>query len=182
MLRLLGDNGRCFAFDTRAQGYGRGEGVGAVLVKSLSKALEDGDNIRAVIRNTAVNQDGRTLGITMPNSGAQKSMMWKAYADVGLDPSETNYIEAHGTGTEVGDAAEAEAITSVFTKGRKTADPLVVGSIKSNIGHTESMAGLAGLIKTVLMLEKGKIVPNYDFKQLSKRLPVSGTPIQVRYI
>ena len=176
--RLLGESGRCFAFDDRAQGYGRGEGVGAVIIKPLSKALEDGDSIRAVIRNTAVNQDGRTSGITMPNGSAQEALIQKAYTEAGLDPKTTGYVEAHGTGTAVGDAVEAEAIAAVFSKGRQSDSPVMVGSIKTNIGHTEGTAGMAGLIKTTLMLEKGKILPNYDFKKLSDRMPETVSHIQ----
>ena len=115
----------------------------------------------------------------MLSCGAQQSMMRKAYENAGLSPGETDYVEAHGTGTEVGDAIEAEAIASVFSRGRDIGKPLIVGSIKTNIGHTESTAGLAGLIKTILMLEKSKILPNHDFKQLSKRLPVHNGQIQV---
>lgn len=178
----MGDTGRCFTFDERAQGYGRGEGVAAVIVKRLSKALDDGDCIRAVIRNTVVNQDGKTQGITMPSGSAQKSMMRKAYAEVGLDPGETSYVEAHGTGTEVGDAIEAEAIASIFTESRGTGHPVIVGSIKTNIGHTESTAGLAGLIKAVLMLEKGVIVPNYDFQQMSHRFSINDQQLEVREV
>ena len=126
-----------------------------------------------------VNQDGRTQGITMPNSSAQKSMMRKAYEDAALDPGATSYVEAHGTGTEVGDAVEAEAITSVFLGSRKAKESIFVGSIKTNIGHTESTAGLAGLIKTVLMLEKNKITPNHDFQHLSKQLPAKNGQIKV---
>ena len=179
---MLGDTGRCFTFDDRAEGYGRGEGVGAVIIKSLSKALEDGDSIRAVIRNTAVNQDGRTQGITMPNGSAQEALMYKTYAEAGLDPNATSYVEAHGTGTEVGDAIEAGAIASVFSKGRQSGKPVIVGSIKTNIGHTEGTAGIAGLVKTVLMLEKGKILPNYDFKKLSDRIPIGDSLIKVFWL
>ena len=173
ILRLLGDAGRCFAFDDRAQGYGRGEGLGTVVIKSLSKAIGDGDNIRAIIRNTTVNQDGKTQGITMPSRTAQEAMMLKAYADAGLDPQETSYVEAHGTGTEAGDAIEAAAIATVFSKGRDLHNPIIVGTVKTNIGHTEATAGIAGLIKTVLMLEKGMIPSNHDLKSLSSRIPIS---------
>ena len=176
---MLGDDGRCYTFDDRAQGYGRGEGVGAVLVKPLAKALKDRDNIRAVIRNTVVNQDGHTQGITMPNRSAQEAMIRKAYSDAGLDPTMTSYVEAHGTGTEVGDTVEAGAIASIFSDGRNNDDPIIVGSIKTNIGHTEGTAGMAGLIKTVLMLEKGAIPPNHDFKKLSARIPFENWNIQV---
>lgn len=180
--RLLGDAGRCFTFDDRAQGYGRGEGFGTVVLKSLSKALRDGDNVRAIIRNTAVNQDGKTQGITTPSRSAQEAMMYRVYTSAGLDPRETSYVEAHGTGTEVGDAIEAAAIATVFSKGRDQHNPIIVGSIKTNIGHTESTAGIAGIIKAVLMLEKGMILPNHDFEKPSSRIPFSNWPLKVTLI
>ena len=179
---MLGEAGRCFSFDDRAQGYGRGEGLGAIVLKPLSKALQDGDNIRAIIRNTAVNQDGKTQGITVPSRSAQEAMMYRAYAGAGLDPRETSYVEAHGTGTEVGDAIEAAAIATVFSKGRDRSNPLFVGSIKTNIGHTESTAGIAALIKTILMLEKGMILPNHDFEKLSSRIPMNDWNLKVIWV
>lgn len=179
---MLGDAGRCFSFDDRAQGYGRGEGLGAVVLKPLSKALQDGDNIRSIIRNTAVNQDGKTQGITVPSRSAQEAMIYRAYAGAGLDPRETSYVEAHGTGTKVGDVIEAAAIAAVFSEGRDRDNPVFVGSIKSNIGHTESTAGLAGLIKTILMLERGMILPNHDFEKLSSRIPISERHLKVMSI
>ena len=118
----------------------------------------------------------------MPNGSAQEAVMHKAYAEAGLDPNKTSYVEAHGTGTEVGDAIEAGAIASVFSKGRQSGKPVIVGSIKTNIGHTESTAGIAGLVKTILMLEKDKILPNYDFKKLSARIPIGDSHIKVCWL
>ena len=177
--RLLGDTGRCFTFDNRAEGYGRGEGIGTVVLKSLAKALKDGDNIRAIIRNTAVNQDGKTQSITTPSRTSQQDMIFGVYARAGLDPRETSYVEAHGTGTDMGDAIEAAAIDAVFSNGRDLHNPILVGSIKTNIGHTESTAGIAGIIKAVLMLEKGMILPNHGFEKSSSRIPFNNWHIKV---
>ncbi|PQE27778.1 polyketide synthase protein [Rutstroemia sp. NJR-2017a BVV2] len=143
-------------------GYGRGEGVVSVVLKRLDDALQSGDHIRAIIRNTGVNQDGKTNGITMPSSEAQKSLQKSIYDSSGIHPHQVQFVEAHGTGTLAGDTAEIGAIASVFCDPRRP-DTLVVGSIKSNIGHLESSSGLAGLVKTVLAIEKGLIPPNADF-------------------
>lgn len=177
--RFLEPSGRCFSFDDRANGYGRGEGIEAVVLKPLVDALANEDPIRAVIRNSAVNQDGKTQGLTMPNGLAQENMMRKAYGDAELDPRESGYIEAHGTGTEVGDAIEAEAIVNVLGRGRTFESPIIVGSIKANVEHTESVAGIAGFLKTVLALEKGMIPPNHDFEKLSKRIEFENLHLKV---
>lgn len=161
--RFLSDDGRCYAFDSRGSGYGRGEGTASIIVKPLRDALAAGDPIRAVIRNTVVNQDGRTAGMTMPSSEAQISMIRTAYAEARLDPCHTSYVEAHGTGTKVGDPIEANAIAAVLAESRDVSCPLIVGSVKTNIGHLESASGLAGLIKAVLCLETGMIPPNTKF-------------------
>lgn len=163
-MHMLDDSGRSYAFDARGAGYGRGEGVTAVVLKRLDDALEAGDNVRAVIRSTAVNQDGKTKGITLPSHKVQEALQRKAYRLAGLDPCTVQYIEAHGTGTTAGDLAELQGIAQVFGKDRAPEDSICVGSIKSNIGHLESSSGLAGLIKTVLMLERRYILPNADFQ------------------
>lgn len=164
-LYMLNDNGRSYPFDARGAGYGRGEGVTAVVLKRLDDALDAGDSIRAVIRNTAVNHDGKTNGITLPSSKAQEVLQKKSYQQAGLDPCAVQYMEAHGTGTVAGDVAELKGIFQAFGKNRAPSNPLYVGSIKSNIGHLESSSGLAGLIKTVLMLERGCLLPNADFQK-----------------
>ncbi|KAL5349231.1 hypothetical protein ACLOAV_005519 [Pseudogymnoascus australis] len=172
-MSLLSPHGRCYAFDSRANGFGRGEGIAALILKPLDQALRDGDAIRAVIQGSGVVQDGHTAGITMPSSEAQINMINKVYEQAGLNPSDTPYVEAHGTGTAVGDKIEAGALRDTFCKdstGRTT--PLLVGSVKSNIGHTESVAGLAGVIKAVLMLEKGLIPPNPTFIKPSDSIPL----------
>lgn len=142
-----------------------------IVLKRLSKAIEDGDMIRAVIRGTAANQDGRTPSISQPSATAQAALIRKAYESLGLDFDSTGYFEAHGTGTAVGDPIEARGISLAFS-GRRSADtPLHVGSVKANIGHLEPSAGIAGLIKSVLMLERGIIPPNALLKNLNPRIP-----------
>ena len=142
------------------------------MIKPLKDALEAGDNIRAVIRNSGANQDGRTAGITMPSQQAQKDLMHSVYSSAGIDPSETRYVSAHGTGTAIGDPIEAGAIASVFASGRSPEEPLIVGSVKTNIGHTEAASGLASLIKTVFVLESGIIPPNMNFEKANEQIPL----------
>ena len=178
---MLNTTGRSYPFDSRGSGYGRGEGVTTVLLKRLDDALREGDCIRAIIRNTAVNQDGKTNGITLPSQSAQESLQKSIYQSVGLDPGHTCYVEAHGTGTEAGDLAELQGISNVFCKATHRSSTLYVGSIKSNIGHLESSSGLAGLIKTVLVLEKGYIPPNADFRTIKPNLKLKDWKLRVFY-
>jgi emericellamide synthase (highly reducing iterative type I polyketide synthase) len=161
-LSMFSDEGRCFSFDSRASGYGRGEGCTGVVLKPLSTALADGDNIRAVIPNSAVTQDGRTPGLTVPSAEAQTEAIFRAYRLVSGTP-QADYVEAHGTGTKVGDPIEAGAIAEAFKQDGHSGEKLPIGSVKANIGHTEAAAGLAGLIKAVLMLEHGAIPPQANF-------------------
>ncbi|KAI1080984.1 hypothetical protein F5B20DRAFT_588940 [Whalleya microplaca] len=158
-LNFLSPDSQCYSFDERANGYSRGEGVGVIVLKRLSKALENGDIIRAVIRGTAVNQDGRTPSISQPSSTAQAALIRKAYEKVGFDFHSTGYFEAHGTGTSLGDPIEAKGISLAFSEHRNLDNPLFVGSVKANIGHLEGTAGIAGLIKIILMLERAKVPP-----------------------
>ncbi|XHG07953.1 hypothetical protein AWENTII_011083 [Aspergillus wentii] len=178
-MQFLSTHGRCHSFDSRGTGYGRGEGVAAVILKPLNAALRDGDTIRSVIRGCAITSDGRTPGITMPCSDRQIDTIRLAYKAAGLDPRETAYVEAHGTGTKVGDKAEAEAFARTFCEGRQKADGLYVGSVKSNLGHLENTSGLPALIKLVLMLERGVIVPNPTFKFRREDLDLEGRGICV---
>lgn len=143
-----------------------------MVLKRVSDAIRDNDTIRAVIRNTASNQDGKSPGITQPTKSAQVDLIRQAYESVGLDPSSTRYFEAHGTGTPVGDPIEAGAISSVFTKYRSPKDPMYIGALKSNIGHLEGAAGIAGLLKSVFVLERGIIPPNCWFEKPNPRIPV----------
>ena len=163
---MVGADGRCYAWDKRAQGYGRGEGVAALILKSLDAAIKDGDHIQAVIRDVGLNQDGKTTTITSPSTAAQVKLIENCYQRAGLDLSETGYVEAHMTGTKTGDVAEAEALAKTFGKSRAR-DPIPVGSVKTNIGHTEPVSGLAAIIKTAFALKYGQIAPNANFRELN---------------
>ncbi|KAF4440056.1 putative polyketide synthase [Fusarium austroafricanum] len=179
LLGFLSPDGRSYAFDHRAKGYARGEGIATIVLKPLDKAIRDGDPIRAVIRGTGVNSDGRTAGITLPNGDAQEALIREVYANAGLDPAETGYFEAHGTGTQAGDPMEAGAIHRVFTADCHRSSPLLLGSIKTNIGHLEGASGLAGVVKAVLCLEKGQIPPNMNFEKPNERLDLEAWNIKV---
>ncbi|CAG7934385.1 unnamed protein product [Penicillium olsonii] len=158
-LGVLSDDNRCFTFDERANGYGRGEGVGALIIKPVEDAIRDGDTIRAVIRATRSNQDGWTPGITHPSRDAQLTLIEDSYREANLDTAVTRYFEAHGTGTKTGDPIETRAIGALFRPHRSSEDPLYLGSVKTNIGHLEGGSGIAGVIKVVLSLENGIIPP-----------------------
>src|SRR5215468_672162 len=176
---MLSPEGRCKAFDAAADGFVRGEGAGMVLLKRLSRALEDGDPVQGVIIGTALNQDGHTNGISLPSSEAQAQLVRDACADAGVEPSRVGFIEAHGTGTAVGDPIEAHALAEALCTDRPTAAPLLIGSVKTNLGHLETAAGVAGLVKAVLVLKHGQVPanlhftapnPNIDFKRLKLRV------------
>lgn len=168
---LLGAQGRSFSFDARAEGYARGEGVGTVILKPLSAAVRDGDTIRAVIRESGVNQDGRTPGITVPSSNAQERLIREVYWRAGLDMEQTRFVEAHGTGTSTGDPIEAEALSRAFKCRRD--GPLYVGAVKSTIGHLEGGSGIASIIKSVLVLESGIIPANHGLQEVNPKIPVN---------
>ena len=146
----------------------------------MEDALEAKDPIRAVIRNSGINQDGRTSGITNPNQEAQQNLIRSIYRAIDLKPQHVGYLEAHGTGTVVGDVAETKAISEVFGIPEGRNHPLYLGSVKSNIGHLESASGIAGLIKAILILEKGWIPPSINLKNLKKELNFNNTAIEVR--
>ncbi|MFF4508852.1 acyltransferase domain-containing protein [Streptomyces sp. NPDC001401] len=156
----LAPDGRCKPFSAAADGIGRGEGCAVVLLKRLSDAERDGDRILAVIRATAVNSDGRSNGLLAPNPTSQQALLATAYARAGLDPSGVDYVEAHGTGTPLGDPIEAGALGAVLAAGRDPDQPLLLGSVKGNLGHLESAAGVAGLVKTVLALHHDVVPPS----------------------
>ncbi|PNP44248.1 hypothetical protein TGAMA5MH_03854 [Trichoderma gamsii] len=177
-MSFLSPDGRCYSFDSRASGYARGEGVVALLLKPLSAALRDGDTVRSVIRGSAVVSDGRTPGITMPSPDAQFAAIQRAYKVAGLDPRETVYVEAHGTGTNAGDNVEAEAFNRAFCSDNSEKQ-LIIGSVKSNLGHTECVSGLAGLVKVLLMLEKRKLVPTPTFVNENPRLELERRRLKV---
>lgn len=154
--------------------------MASVVLKPLKDAIANGDPIRAVIRNTVVNQDGKTPGLTMPSSRAQINLMRDAYTQAGIDPAHTQYVEAHGTGTKAGDPIEVDAIATVLSRSRDPSDPLVIGSVKANIGHLESASGLAGLIKAILCLEKGMIPANINLEFENPDLFLSERNLKVR--
>lgn len=164
-LGFMSPDGKCYTFDARANGYGRGEGIGVVIVKRLEDALRDNDTIRAVVRGSAVNQDGNTPGITMPSMEAQIDNINDVYRKAGLHPEDTAFVECHGTGTQAGDKRELQAVSEAIASKRSLSKgPVVVGSIKTNIGHLEGCAGVAGLIKGILTLEKAMIPKHLNFR------------------
>ena len=173
---MMSTTGMISTFDKRANGYVRGEGAGVVVLKRLADAERDGDTIHAVLRATCVNQDGHTSTLTAPNGAAQAAMLAEVCARAGIAPEAVDYVEAHGTGTPVGDPIEAHAIGSVF--GRPGA-PVAVGSVKPVIGHLEAAAGISGLIKTVLCVEKGQIPPNANFSEPNPNIPFDALGIAV---
>lgn len=162
-LNFLGKDGKCFTFTDKANGYGRGEGVGVVVMKRLDDALRDNDTIRAVIRGSRVNQDGKTPGITMPSSAAQLANIKAVYKEAGLKVDQTAFVECHGTGTPAGDPKESFAISQAFCAKRDADKPILIGSLKPNVGHLEGAAGVAGLIKAVMAVERGEIPRNVYF-------------------
>ncbi|KAI1348897.1 polyketide synthase [Xylaria sp. FL0043] len=170
-LGVLNRDGASYSFDERASGYGRSEGIGAIVLKRLSDALRDGDTIRAVIRNSGSNHDGHSPGLTAPSKESQAELMRKTYAQAGLDPSVTRFFEAHGTGTLVGDPIEASAISEMFTPYRSPEEPLYIGAVKSNIGHSEGASGITSVIKSILTLERGIIPANAWFKNRNSKIP-----------
>ncbi|TGO59558.1 hypothetical protein BCON_0043g00160 [Botryotinia convoluta] len=172
-MSFLSPDSRCWSFDHRANGYARGDGFGVVVLKKLSHALEDGDTIRAVIRATGLNQDGRTPGgITQPSGEAQKSLIKETFAKANLDMTPVRFFEAHGTGTALGDPIEANAIGESFRSFRSEEEPLLIGAVKSNIGHLEGGSGIAGLIKTVLILERGIVLPNTGLEKINPKIDI----------
>lgn len=183
-MHFLGADSISYAFDERANGYARGEGVGAVILKPLNLALRDNDPIRAVIRGTAASSDGRTPGITMPSKQAQIDLIRSAYRAADCDLSETGYFEAHGTGTAAGDPIETGTIGEVFAASRPLAAngepvPLAIGSVKTNMGHLEGASGIAGLVKAILSVEKGIIAPNIWFEHGNPAIDFEGWRLQV---
>ncbi|KAK0734704.1 hypothetical protein B0T26DRAFT_845131 [Lasiosphaeria miniovina] len=176
---FMSPDSRCFSFDHRANGYARGEGVIALVVKPLLDAVRDGDMIRAVIRGSGSNQDGHTPTLTQPSSGAQEDLIRRVYKNADLPLDKTRYFEAHGTGTPVGDPLEMKAIGRVFRNSRSTEEPLYVGSVKANIGHLEGSSGLAGVIKSILALEKGVIPPNALFEKMNPKIDAEWYHVEV---
>ncbi|HYJ03506.1 MAG TPA: SDR family NAD(P)-dependent oxidoreductase [Chthoniobacterales bacterium] len=182
---MLSPEGRCAAFDASASGFVRGEGAGMVLLKRLSRAIADGDPIQGVILGTSLNQDGHTNGISLPSPEAQTRLVQDACQDAGIAPEEIGFVEAHGTGTAVGDPIEAHALAEALCRNRSADSPLPIGSIKTNLGHLETAAGIAGLLKAMLALKHGQIPPSLhfskpnphiDFEKLKLRVPTQLEP------
>ena len=178
-MRALSAAGCCQTFDAKADGYVRGEGCGLVVLKRRSDALADGDRILALIRGSAVNHDGRSASLTAPNGPAQEAVLRAALAAGKVDPAQVQYVEAHGTGTPLGDPIEVRALTAVYGPGHTRERPLLLGSVKTNVGHLEAAAGIAGLIKVVLALHHGLVPPHLHFQEPSPHLPWAELPILV---
>ncbi|MFD2201720.1 SDR family NAD(P)-dependent oxidoreductase [Shivajiella indica] len=177
---VLSQEGRCKTFDSEANGYVRGEGGGIVILKTLSKALADGDPVLAVISGTAMAQDGRTNGLMAPNRESQEALLQEAYRNAGISLNKVQYIEAHGTGTLLGDSMEAAAIGTIIGKGRKN-NPCRIGSVKTNIGHLEAAAGIAGLIKVVLSMQHRSLPPSLHYHSPSPYIPFEELNIKVQH-
>lgn len=176
---MLAPDGKCKTFDAAADGYVRGEGCGVIVVKRLEDAIRDGDHIRAVIRGSAINQDGASGGLTVPNGVAQQRVITEALKRAGIAPSEVGYLEAHGTGTSLGDPIEAQAAGAAYGVGREAANPLLIGSAKTNIGHLEAAAGIAGVIKVILSLENETLPKHLHFENPSPHIPWDRLAVQV---
>ena len=177
--RMMAADGRCKVFDAAADGYVRGEGAGMIVLKRLSDALEDRDRILAVIRGSAVNQDGRTNGLTAPNGPSQQAVIRQALQNADIKPAEIDYVETHGTGTPLGDPIEVQALAAALGENRSMEKPLVIASIKANIGHLEAAAGIAGLIKVVAALQHEEIPPQLNIKTLNPYVPWKDLPVRV---
>ncbi|KAG5796065.1 hypothetical protein H9Q69_004899 [Fusarium xylarioides] len=160
---MLNPDGKSYAFDSRGAGYGRGEGVATIVLKRLDHALKDGDRVHAIIANSGINQDGKTPGLNTPSSEAQAALSFRVYQEAGLNPADTSFVEAHGTGTQAGDREEIASISKVFCEDSGRRDDLYVGSVKTNIGHLEATSGIAGLLKSILVLKHGQIPANLNF-------------------
>jgi len=176
---MLSPVGRCKTFDASADGYVRSEGCGILVLKRLSDAVRDGDRVCAVIPSSAVNQDGASSGLTVPNGGAQQRLIAAALARAGLAGGDVDYLEAHGTGTPLGDPIEVQAAAAAYGASRDADRPLLMGSVKTNIGHLESASGAAGLIKVVLSLQHEVLPESLHFEKPSPHIPWDSLPVRV---
>lgn len=176
---MMAPDGRCKTFDARANGFVRAEGCGVVVLKRLADALVDGDRVLAVVRGSAVNQDGRSSALTAPNGLAQQAVIRRALEQAGVAPAHVTYVETHGTGTVLGDPIEVEALADVYGRPRDDGQPLVLGAVKTNIGHLEAAAGMAGVIKTVLALRHERIPANLHFERLNPHISLQGTRLVI---
>ena len=178
-MRALSRDGRCKTFDASADGYGRGEGCALIVLKRLSDAQRDGDNILALIRGSAINHDGKSSGLTVPNAHAQQAVIREALADAGIDPLQVSYLEAHGTGTPLGDPIEIRAAAAALCQGRAPEAPLLVGSAKTNFAHLEAAAGITGLLKVVLALQHQEIPPHLHFENPNPHISWKELPLHI---
>ena len=178
-LGMLSASGRCNSFDASADGHVRGEGCGMLVLKRLADAQGDGDRVWATIRGTAINQNGASAGLTVPNGPAQEQVIETALARAGIAPSEVDYLEAHATGSALGDPIEVQAAAAVYGRGRDAERPLLIGTAKANIGHLEAAAGIAGLIKAVLAMQRGSIPKQLHFHDPNPQLDWDGLPVRV---
>ncbi|HXL19325.1 MAG TPA: type I polyketide synthase, partial [Streptosporangiaceae bacterium] len=176
---MLAPDGQCKTFDEAADGYVRAEGCGVLVLKRLADARRDGDSVIALVRGTAIGQDGESAGLTVPNGTAQEQVMRAAIADAELKPGDVSYVEAHGTGTPLGDPIEMGAISDVFMESHTKDRPVVVASLKTNLGHMEPAAGVGGVVKTVLQMRSGTIFPHLNFRTPSGRIPWDSIPVTV---
>jgi amino acid adenylation domain-containing protein/non-ribosomal peptide synthase protein (TIGR01720 family) len=177
---FMSPDGRCRAFDAGANGYVRSEGVVLLVLKPLSRAIADGDRIYATVRGAATNQDGRSNGLTAPNGVAQEALLRTAYERAGVSPSAVDYVEAHGTGTPLGDPIEVEAIGRVLGNGRPPTDPLLIGSVKTNLGHLEAAAGAVGVAKVALAMHHGELPASLHFRAPNPRIRFDELGVQVQ--
>jgi acyl transferase domain-containing protein len=176
---MMAFDGRCKTFDAKADGYVRGEGCGVIVLKRLSDALRDKDNILAIIKGSAVNQDGLSNGLTAPNGPSQQAVISQALQNAKVQPAEISYVEAHGTGTSLGDPIEVKSLKAVLMQERQPNQPCWIGSVKTNIGHLEGAAGIAGLIKVVLSLQHQQIPPHLHLKELNPYISLKGTTFSI---
>ena len=175
----MSPTGRCHSFDASADGFVLGEGCGVAVLKRLSDALRDGDPVLAVVRGSAVNQDGRSNGLMAPNPAAQMAVLRAAYANAGVEPRHVDYVEANATGTLLGDPIEARALGTVLGRARPKSAPLLIGTVKSNLGHLEAAAGIAGFIKAVLSVQRGHIPANLHFENPNPHIPFEDLRLKV---
>ncbi|MBD2158900.1 type I polyketide synthase [Leptolyngbya sp. FACHB-16] len=178
-MRVLSPDGRCKTFDASADGFGQGEGCGVIVLKRLSDAIAHGDNVLALIRGSAVNHDGPSSGLTVPNGTAQQELIRQALKSSRVKPAQVRYVETHGTGTVLGDPIEVRALSAVLGEGRSPNNPLIIGSVKTNIGHLDAAAGISGLIKVVLALQHQEVPPHLHFKQPNPNIAWDELPITV---
>ncbi|RMD41928.1 hypothetical protein DV735_g3244, partial [Chaetothyriales sp. CBS 134920] len=185
MLGIFNEHGKTFSFDHRAKsGFARGEGVACLIIKPLDRAIQDNDNIYSVIVSSGTNQDGSTIGLSTPNGASQEQLIRDVYSRANISPQDTGFIEAHGTGTKVGDPIEADALHRVFGPGRTKRSPIYLGSVKTNVGHLENASGIISIIKASLMLTKGFILPNVNFEKANSEIPLDQwhmkVPVNIR--